>query len=222
MIDIINEISAIRREVGVRLVPEGEARVVSLRRGYDADIDDVWDAVTNPDRLARWFLPVTGDFQPGGKYQVQGNAGGEILRCEPPKLLKVTWIFGEPGEGDISEVEVRLSTGDGGGTVFELEHTATVDAQRWADFGPGAVGVGWDLTLLGLGLHLRTGGGVEDPTAWESSPEARQFQTESSRAWGAAHEASGATPEEAAVAAEGTRKFYVPDQDPTPPGAEGA
>jgi hypothetical protein len=58
----------------------------------------------------------------------------------------------------------------------ELGHTAVVDAERWAEFGPSAVGVGWDLALLGLSLHPR-GGSIEDPLAWQESPEARDFVT---------------------------------------------
>ena len=58
-----------------------------LRRRYDAAIEDVWDAVTDPDRLKRWFLPISGDLRVGGTFQLEGNAGGEILSCEPPRLL---------------------------------------------------------------------------------------------------------------------------------------
>lgn len=202
MIDIVHELDAVRRVTGQRR----DARTVVLRRDYAAPIEDVWDAITDPARLSRWFLPVTGDLRLGGTYQLEGNAGGEIRRCEPPRLLAVTWVFGaDPGE---SVVEVRLSTHDGN-TVFELEHTATVEPDRWAEFGPGAVGVGWDLTLLGLSVHLR-GGSIEDPDAWGRSPEAKAFVTGSSRAWGAANEAAGATPAEAAAATKNTTAFYVP------------
>jgi uncharacterized protein YndB with AHSA1/START domain len=210
MIDIIDQLNAVNREVGRRGVATGEARTVLLRRSYDAAIEDVWDAITNPDRISRWFLPVKGDLRLGGTYQLEGNAGGEILGCEPPRLLRVTWIFGEPSEGDFSEVEVRLSAAGDGETALELEHTATVDPQRWAEFGPGAVGVGWDAALLGLGLHLRSGGSLEDPEAWARSAEGRQFFTSSSKAWGAALEAAGDTIDIAA-AVENTTKFYVPE-----------
>jgi uncharacterized protein YndB with AHSA1/START domain len=212
MIDIIEEINAISRAVGGGRIPAGACRTVTARRAYDADVEDVWDAITDPERLSRWFLPVTGDLRLGGTYQLKGNAGGEILRCEPPKLLKVTWVFGEDAtEADVSEVEVRLSPADGGGTALELAHAAVVPPERWTEFGPGAVGVGWDGALLGLGLHLATGGGIEDPQAWESSPEARAFFTGSAQAWRIAHEASGASGAEAAAAAENTRRFYAPD-----------
>jgi uncharacterized protein YndB with AHSA1/START domain len=219
MIDIVSQINETHRELGNRRIPAGEGRAVLLRRSYDAPIEDVWSACTDPDRIKRWFMPITGDLRVGGTYQLEGNAGGEILRCEPPRLLKVTWVYGDdPKEADISEVEVWLSPGTDGETVLELEHAAVVDPERWATFGPGAVGVGWDLALLGLGLHLR-GGSIEDPDAWGQSPEAREFMTRSSKAWGAAHEAAGATPAEAATAAENTSKFYAPDPDST--GTEG-
>jgi uncharacterized protein YndB with AHSA1/START domain len=209
--DIANEIKAIGRTVGTRDTRAGEARTAHLRRTYDAAIEDVWDAITDPDRIRRWFLPVSGDLRPGGRYQLQGQAGGEILRCEPPRLLRVSWIFGEPDPDGISEVEVRLSDDAGGGTVFELEHVATVDAQRWTEYGPGAVGVGWDGALLGLGLYL---GGEEmkesEREAWMMSAEARDFMTRSSHAWAAAHEAAGATSAEAAAARDNTIRFYAP------------
>jgi uncharacterized protein YndB with AHSA1/START domain len=210
MSDIVNEINAVHREVGRREFPSGAGRTVVLRRTYDAPIEDVWDAVTNPERLNRWFLPVTGDFRLGGKYQLEGNAGGEILRCEPPRLLAVTWIFGDPEQAGASEVEVRLASGTDGDTVFELVHAAIDDPERWAEYGPGAVGVGWDLALLGLTLHLR-GESIDDPRAWEISPEAREFATTSSKAWGAANEAAGATSAEAAKAVANTTAFYAPD-----------
>jgi uncharacterized protein YndB with AHSA1/START domain len=203
MIDVPDEIKTIRREVGERAFEGGEGRTVLIRRSYDAPVDDIWDAVTNPDRISRWFLPVSGDLRLGGTYQLKGNAHGEILRCEPPRLLKVTWIFGESS----TEVEVRLTAGGDGSTVFELKHAMPLDPEHWGRFGPGAVGVGWDLTVLGLGLHLR-GEMLEDPDAWVRTAEAREFMTLSSRAWGAAHEAAGASVEEATTAMEHTRQAY--------------
>jgi uncharacterized protein YndB with AHSA1/START domain len=211
MKDILRELDAIQRETGSRPFGAGEGHTIVLRRRYDASIDDVWDAITNPDRITRWFLPVTGDLRLGGNYQLKGNAGGEILRCEPPKLLKVTWVYGvQPSDTDPSEVEVRLSPADDGETALELEHVAVVDPEFWDKYGPGAVGVGWDGALLGLGLHL-AGGTIDNPEAWEASAEAREFMTASSKAWGAAFEKSGASSAEVAAAVENTTNFYVPD-----------
>ena len=60
--------------------------------------------------------------------------------------LAVTWEFG----GEITWVEVRL-TASGGDTTLRLEHIAPIDDERWTEFGPGAVGIGWDLTLTAVG-----------------------------------------------------------------------
>jgi uncharacterized protein YndB with AHSA1/START domain len=214
MKDIIDELNAVHREVGERRIPAGDGRAITLRRDYRASIEDVWDAITTAERINRWFLPISGDLRPGGKYQIEGNAGGEILQCEPPRRLKVTWVYGEnPTETDISEVDVHLRPGAQPGiTTLALTHTAVVPAERWTEFGPGAVGVGWDFTLLGLTQFLQ-GESVDDPEERMKlafTPEGQRFTVESSRAWGAANEAAGATAAEAAAAAENTTKFYLP------------
>jgi len=175
MIDVTHQIDAVRRRVGTRTLEAGEARVVTISQTYDADLDDVWDACTNPERIPRWFLPVSGDLRLGGRYQLQGNASGTIERCDPPKGFAATWEYG----GDVSWIEVRLSTDPDGGTFLELEHTAHVDDERWAEFGPGAVGVGWDLTLMGLAVYLSSEQSVnpENSAAWMASEEGRQFMS---------------------------------------------
>ena len=115
MIDVIREIGASKREVGERPISAGVGRAVRLRRDYDAPIEDVWDALTNPDRIGRWFLPISGDYRVGGHYQFEGNAGGRIVACERPNRLQATWVYGAaPSDTDISEIEVRLSTIEGG------------------------------------------------------------------------------------------------------------
>ncbi|MGI5215185.1 SRPBCC family protein [Plantactinospora sp. CA-290183] len=214
MSDIVDQINEVHRETGRADTPGGEARTVLLRRSYPAPVEDVWDAVTDAKRISRWFLPVSGDLRLGGRYQLEGNAGGEILRCEPPRLLKVSWIFGEAGGH--SEVEVRLTPRDAESTVFELEHVAVTDPKFWTEYGPGATGVGWDLGLLGLSLHL-SGRTIENPQEWESSPEAREFATLSSNAWGAASAVAGIPPEDVARMVANTTAFYAPD----PPNAGG-
>jgi uncharacterized protein YndB with AHSA1/START domain len=208
---IADEINAVGRSVETGQTEGGEGHSVLLRRTYDATIEDVWDACTNAARISRWFLPDNGDLRLGGTYQLEGNAGGRILHCEPPRRFRVTWIFGEGTPA--SEVEVRLSSTPAGGTRLELEHTALVDAALWEQFGPGAVGVGWDGALLGLTLHLR-GESVGDRDAWQQSAEAREFVGLSSTAWGAAFAASGATPDAVAGAVQRTTAFYSPDRSP--------
>ncbi|MEU8319330.1 SRPBCC family protein [Nonomuraea sp. NPDC048881] len=202
--DSLDEISRIRREL-----TDGERKSVTLTRHYDAEVADVWDACTDGERIARWFMPVSGDLRLGGTYQLEGNAGGQILACEPPSYLRVSWLFGpDPG---FSEVEVRLSAEDGG-TRFELRHTAEVPPEMWGRFGPGAVGVGWDLGLLGLRLHL-SGLPMPDKAGFELTADGRRYITASSRAWGAAFEEAGAPPEAAAAAVAATTAFYLPTED---------
>ena len=217
MIDIVQEIDAARRAVGAAQLPGGAARTVRLGRDFDAPIEDVWDAITNLERIGRWFLPITADARIGGRYQLEGNAGGEILACERPERLKVTWEYGAPAdETNRSEVEIRLARIDDGRTRFELEHVAIVPDEFWDQFGPGAVGVGWDGGLLGLTLHLRHGQeAVGDPIAWQTSDEGRAFNRRSAAAWGEAQRAAGADDETVARAVAGTIAFYAPDPEAT-------
>ncbi len=103
----------------------------------------------------------------------------------------------------MSWVNVAL-TREGEKAHLELEHIAEVGGEMWDQFGPGAVGVGWDLSLaLGLAQHLRTGEAVDPKAAeaWTLSPEGKEFVRRSSADWGRASVAAG-TPEAAAKAAE--------------------
>ena len=68
MIDVAHQINAVRRQVGSRMLEAGEARTVTVSQTYDASLDDVWDACTNPQRIPRWFLPVSGDLRLNGRY----------------------------------------------------------------------------------------------------------------------------------------------------------
>ncbi|MBO3746828.1 SRPBCC family protein [Streptosporangiaceae bacterium NEAU-GS5] len=197
MIDIVNEISAIRREVD----PPG---TVTLTRTYEADIEDVWDALTDPERIRRWFLPISGDLREGGAFQLEGNAGGTILTCDRPQLLKVT--FGM----ETSIVEVRLSALDKQ-TTLVLEHSVPADYAPPGGEGALYVGPGWDGAVLALGLYLR-GEIADDPVAAASSPESQRFCRESIGAWAAVVEALGlAAPEQLADAVKAAMAQFAPD-----------
>ncbi|MFB9881797.1 hypothetical protein ACFFMN_28055, partial [Planobispora siamensis] len=137
---------------------------------------------------------------------------GQILRCEPPRLLKVSWLYGPDADAwpGTSEVEVRLAAGPAGDTEFELIHAAVVGEPLLPTYGPGAGGVGWDLVLLALGRFL-AGSETTGHEEFEKSPEGREFGRRSAAAWGQAHLAAGGEPEHVAAAVEATTKFYVPD-----------
>ena len=206
-LDVTEQVSAVRREVSGRVLEAGEARVVTLSRSYPAPLDDVWDACTNPERLPRWFLPVTGDLKEGGRYQTEGNAGGTVTRCDPPHGFDATWEFG----GDTSWIELRLTAEGAERTRFELHHIAHVDDEKWPQFGPGAVGLGWEGALVGLYLHLSTGQPV-DPAAfmaWSGSEPGRRFLAGASEGWYEASVAFGTDPGSARAAADRTTAFYT-------------
>lgn len=215
MIDVVREIEAVKREVGSGRIAAGEGKLVRLQRTYAASIDEVWDALTNPSRIGRWFLPVSGDLRLGGSYQFEGNAGGEIVACERPNRLLVTWVYGDTTDpASTSDLEVRLTEAGEDSTVFELLHTAVVPTEMWDQYGPGAVGVGWDMGLLGLTLHLAGSGDsvatMEQKEAWQMSDEGRQFAGLSSEAWGDANRAAGADDETVSRNIEATTEFYAP------------
>lgn len=181
------------------------ARVVTAARTYPAEIEDVWDALTSAERLPRWFAPVTGDLEPGGRYQVEGNAGGSVEACEAPRAFAVTWEF----MGATSWLAVELAE-VADGTRLELRHTQHTDNDFWTQFGPGATGVGWDLGLLGLGHHL-AGAPDVDPVqaeAWSLSEEGRAFSTGCADGWAQADIDAGADPETARAAGAATGAFY--------------
>jgi uncharacterized protein YndB with AHSA1/START domain len=212
-IDVTEQISAVRRTVGTRTLEAGEAHVVTISQSYASTVQDVWDACTNIERIPRWLMPISGDLRLGGRYQLEGNAGGEIVACERPSRFKVTWFYGDPATpADVSEVEVRLARVAAGRTRLELEHVADVPAEQWPQFGPGAVGVGWDGVVMGLGLHL-AGGSIADPHAWMVSDEGREFYRRSSAGWGEAYRAAGASDEAVALAVANTNQFYAPEPE---------
>jgi hypothetical protein len=130
MIDVTGQISAVRREVGGRMLEAGQARVVMLSRSYPAELADIWDACTNPERIPRWFLPVSGDLEEGGRYQLAGNASGTVTRCDPPHGFDATWEMA----GEVSWIELRLA--DEGNGPADPEQRAGLQA------GPGSVGSG--------------------------------------------------------------------------------
>jgi uncharacterized protein YndB with AHSA1/START domain len=181
-------------------------RVAVARRAYPTDRADLWDCLTNPERIPRWFLPVTGELSAGGTYQVVGNAGGTVEACDEPRAFAVTWEFG----GMVSWLAVSLTEG-AGGTMLELVHEAPVDPDMWALYGPGAVGLGWDMALLGLGMHVQTGEPVdpEVATGLNFMPEGQAFLRLAADGWRDAAVADGDDPEAATTAADTAYAAYT-------------
>src|SRR5213595_1677420 len=69
--------------------------VVRIEDRYDTDIDDLWSALIDPRRLARWYGEVEGDLRLGGEFRARVLASGwegtgRVETCEPPRRLLVT------------------------------------------------------------------------------------------------------------------------------------
>jgi len=211
--DVSRLVGAVNREVVTRQHEGRPARVVIATRSYDTTREDLWDALTNPERIPRWFLPISGDLRLGGTYQLEGNASGDITGCEPPRHLALSWGM----QGQVSWVDVQLFEQSDGGTLLRLEHIAHVPDDFWDQFGPGAVGVGWDQALFGLEQHFSTGESVDPSSAeaWIASDEGRSFVRQTSDAWCAASIAAGTDPAAARAAADRTTAFYTGEDPPT-------
>ena len=218
-IDIVQHVGAVTRAVENRVHDGRPARVVVASRTYDTTPDDLWDALTSRERIPRWFLPISGDLRVGGRYQLEGNAGGTITHCEPPRHVAVTWEYGD----QLSWVDARIESTSDGRAHLTLEHIAHVPEPMWDQFGPGAVGVGWDLALAGLGNHIATGDSVTpgEGLAWLLSEDGRAFVRHVSDDWGRASIASGTDEAAAHAAVARTTAAYSPPDAPVATEAAG-
>jgi uncharacterized protein YndB with AHSA1/START domain len=204
--DTAGQLAGVQRNVATRERDGAPTKVVTLEQTYPVSREELWDACTRAERISRWLMPISGDLVLGGHYQLEGNAGGTIEQCERPELIAVTWEYG----GDVSWVVATL-TGGGERATLRVEHTAHVDQERWDQFGPGAVGIGWDMMLLGLSLHLSTGASMEpaEGLAWAASDAGKAFMKESGEAWRDAQVAAGEDTQLAQASAERCLAAYT-------------
>jgi len=199
MIDIVQQISAVSREVAA----DTETAKVTVQRRYPADVSDVWSAITDPERVRRWFLPLTGDLRAGGDFELEGHVGGRIITCDPPAHLVVT--FG----GEDSLVDVRLSAEESE-TLLLLEHSVPISLAG-SSAGALYVGPGWDGALMSVALYL-DGQISGNPFAAANTPEAQQFSLQSIDAWTAAVQAAGNADSDAISAArQAALAQFAPD-----------
>ena len=206
-LDVERLLGAVERSVS-SLERDGQAaRAVTVARSYATTVEDLWDAATSAERIARWFLPVSGSLEPGGRFQLEGHAGGTITHCEPPSYLGLTWEFGS----DVSWVEARLCSDGTGRSRLAITHTALL-SDHWHKFGPGAAGVGWEMGLLGMELHLtRPNEPKLDAATFHTTRDGKALIVGSSAGWARAAEAAGTEPDVARAAAQRTAAFYTGD-----------
>ncbi len=181
-------------------------RIAVARREYATTPEDLWNALTDPERIPRWFLPISGELRVGGRYALEGNASGTVEACDAPRRFALTWeMMGAP-----SWVTVTLAP-TASGTELELVHEAHVPEEFWTVYGPGAVGIGWDGALMGLGLHVETGDTVtgEDAERLPFTDEGRAFYRAAADGWTDAAIAAGEDPDAMRAAGEGAYAFYT-------------
>jgi uncharacterized protein YndB with AHSA1/START domain len=97
--------------------------VVRIEDRFDTGIDDLWSALTDPPRLARWLGEVQGDLRLGGEFRARFFASGwegtgRVEACEPPRRLLVLTM--QPGKPQEHFIEATL-TADGDQTILAWE-----------------------------------------------------------------------------------------------------
>ena len=146
LIDI--QIESTTRDLGQRLTAIGLGHSVRLRRRFDAQIEAVWAAITEPARLEMWEGKVSGSLRVGGEYELEGNSHGPILACRKPYHFAVIW----DSTGAPTELDVRLAEAPDGGTLLELEHVAVIPDEYVA--GVGQFASNWELGMYLLDEYL--------------------------------------------------------------------
>ncbi|HET7799789.1 MAG TPA: SRPBCC family protein [Humibacillus xanthopallidus] len=130
-----------------RIERDGDVVAAVFERHYATSPDDLWQACTDPERLARWFAPVTGDLRPGGSFTIHFDDADtpvcRVVTCEAPARLVWEWPVREVAT--VVTVEVRPH-GDGARLVLRHEGLTAPQAPGYA--------AGWDTYVRSLTAHL--------------------------------------------------------------------
>jgi uncharacterized protein YndB with AHSA1/START domain len=131
---------------------------VRMEDRYDTDIEDLWSALTDPRRLARWIGEVAGDLRLGGEFRARFTSSwegmGRVDACEPPRRLLLTM---SPGQQDETVIEARL-TAEGDQTLLVIEERELPSGELAAH------GAGWQAHVEDLAAHIAGG----EPADWRS------------------------------------------------------
>jgi uncharacterized protein YndB with AHSA1/START domain len=145
------------RIVGSLRLADGKG-AVRMEDRFDTDIDDLWSALTDPRRLARWIGEVKGDLRLGGEFRARFTSSwegtGRVDVCEPPRRLLLTM---SPGRRDQTVIEARLGA-DGGQAILVIEERG-LPVDELAGYG-----AGWQAHIEDLAAHLAG----REPADWRS------------------------------------------------------
>jgi uncharacterized protein YndB with AHSA1/START domain len=137
--------------------------IVRMEDRYDTDIEDLWSALTEPRRLARWIAEVEGDLRLGGEFRArftsQWEGTGRVEACEPPQRLLV--VTRQWGETDEQVIEATL-TADGDQTILVIEERGLPIDQL------PAYGAGWQVHVEDLAAHLAGRERCDIEARWEA------------------------------------------------------
>ena len=137
---------------------EGAKRAVRHERRYDATVEEVWAALTEPEQVRNWLAEMTLEPRTGGRVTFTWDGGhsdhGLVRVFEPPRIFEYTWEKGTP-----SVVRFELSP-DGDGTLLVLDHT------RIRPESAVGIGVGWHVHLDAIEALLA--GSPQTPDDWNA------------------------------------------------------
>lgn len=123
--------------------------VVRVEDRFDTGIEDLWAALTEPSRLARWLGEVEGDLRLGGEFRArfasQWEGTGRVEVCEPPRRLRV--VTKHVRQTDEHPIEAILTT-DGDGTILVIEERG-MPLDHLPDYG-----AGWQVQIEDLAAYL--------------------------------------------------------------------
>jgi uncharacterized protein YndB with AHSA1/START domain len=160
--------------IDATLLSSGDVGIVRMNVRYAAGPDEVWSALTSPQRLAQWYGAVEGDLRTGGEFtafiSISGWDGrGRIELCDPPRqFLVVMW----EEEGKETVVTVALSPSSHH-TLVDVEVRGVPLDLIWA------YGIGWHMHAENLGIHLAGLECLASESRWaELEPTFRQMTVE--------------------------------------------
>ena len=151
------------------IVDKPDATTLMIRRTFQADMDVLWQALTDPKAWMQWFggghatpVTTTADLRPGGAWRIDmrgnesGNAislVGEYVEIDRPRRVSFTWAWEASPERGESLVTYTLSPGEADGeTTLILTHERLVSEDIRDSHA-----MGWTATLELLAAHLAGG-----------------------------------------------------------------